>query len=142
MQIAHDVHGFVECMSTYYPKLDAALLPDRTSMGSVAWNADLPKIIRTAMLMAHSDSLLDMAHQDLSVRSVCQTWQVVMLQLIRTQSLRDLSMHCRTGRTCIPCFACTVARGQDYNSLRTGHRRILDVVSRQLGKCMYVHVAQ
>jgi len=54
----HDVHGFVEQMSIHYPKLDADPLPDRTSssMGSVACNADLLKIIKKAILLAHPDN--------------------------------------------------------------------------------------
>lgn len=53
----HDVHGFVERLSAHYPKLDADLLPDSTSasMGSVAWNADLLRIVKKAILMAHPD---------------------------------------------------------------------------------------
>lgn len=52
----HDVYGFVERMSIHYPKL-VDPLPDRTSasMGSVAWNADLLRIIMKAILMAHPD---------------------------------------------------------------------------------------
>lgn len=53
----HDVHGFVERLSAHYPKLDPELLPEKTtaSVGSASWNADLLRIVKKAILMAHLD---------------------------------------------------------------------------------------